>query len=190
MMQRLPAPDFLRPVRRPGGLAWALCGIGVLVLGMGALDAHQAWEALSKTKLSASARLVRGADVSAARILPTSRSVPGSPAPAPATATNAQAASAKQDENLQRQLQHPWAEVWASSEAAARAGVVLLRFEHDSAGRLQLQGTAPDATSAQRAAQALRNAPLWGDVLLSRLERADNAQRFEISASLRASGGR
>jgi hypothetical protein len=184
MTTRLPAPDFLQPVRRPGLLSWALCGVGLMVLGLGAWDAYQAWHLLA----------IARAPGKRESLLLARNSAPATRPPARPDADLATAASAKSDANIQHQLAHPWADVWASSEAAARAGVVLLRFEHGSNGTststLQLQGTAADATTAQRAAQALRNTSLWADVLLSRLERANNVQRFEISATLRPEGAK
>jgi hypothetical protein len=185
MTTPLPQPDFLRPVARPGWLAWAWCGTGLLVLAASAADGLAAWQQRSQ----ALARLDRSA-VAQARV-----PVPA-PGPAlgastthgakPARPADTQARQAEARRWLQ-QLAQPWPVVWAANESAP-GGVQWLVFEHGSAG-LRLSGLAADLAPAQAAADALRaqrqqTGAAWQGVLLASVERVPEGQRFELLARL------
>jgi hypothetical protein len=181
-----PAPDFLRPVSRPGVLAWGLLTVGGVLLLLGATDGWQA----HRLREDALALVAKNSARAALR------------APAKTTtsanqklASRGASAQALEATRLRRLLAHPWAPTWAATEAAAVQGVVWLSMDHDTTGPLRLQGTAVDAASAQRATRALRDAglnndaPLWSEVLLTRMEREGKGQRIEITALPKPASG-
>lgn len=180
MKTALPQPDFLRPVARPGRLAWAWCGTGLLVLAVSAADSHAAWQARQQA-LDQIARVPRATAVL--------------PAPGPATDRQPGAgrspAQARQAEAARwlAQLAQPWPVVWAASEAAAE-GVQWLQLDHGPAG-LRLTGLASSPAPAEAAADALRaqqlaGAAVWRGVTLAAIERVPEGQRFELVARLAA----
>lgn len=197
MNPRLPAPDFLRPVRRPGLLAWAWCITGLLVLAAAALDGGAAWSARQQAleqRATAQRRTDRlpaaaapAVDAAAAgagpALSPAPRQAPGLGTAAPIDGRRAEA-----QRWLQR-LAHPWPQVWAASEAASVSGVAWLGLEHGERGTLRLAGLAADAGAAFGAAQALREATgsggaRWRDVVLTRIEKVPDGLHFELSAQL------
>ena len=178
-------PDFLRPVARPGVLAWAWCATGLLVLAVAAADAASAWAGRRQAVLAVQA-LSRPAPL----VVPAPRRDGRSLAALPDAAAARRAAA----QRWLQQLAHPWPQVWAASEAASEPGIAWLVLEHSVQGVLRLEGLAPDEGPAQRAAQVLRDGvgagaadaagPRWQDVALVRVERVTGGQRFEISARL------
>lgn len=221
MSPAAPRPDFLRPVHRPGALAWAGCATGLLVLAAAGLDARSAWLDLRQSQqglASARSQSPPGLRLAATPSASTAAaSTPGraSGSPSAAAGPGGAALVAAQRQAEQRQtdarrwlqrLAHPWPEVWTASEVASEGaseldsagrsagGIAWLGFEHDGRASLRLSGLAPDAVSPQRAAQALRaqrggsgGGAVWREVVLSRLERVPEGQRFEITAVLAAS---
>ena len=178
-------PDFLRPIARPGVLAWAWCASGLLVLAVAAADAASAWAGRQQAVLAGQA-LSRPAP----SVVPAPRRDGRSLAALPDAAAARRAAA----QRWLQQLAHPWPQVWAASEAASEPGIAWLVLEHSVQGVLRLEGLAPDEGPAQRAAQVLRDGvgagaadaagPRWQDVALVRVERVTGGQRFEISARL------
>lgn len=182
-----PQPDFLRPTRGPGALAWVWCGTGLLVLVAAGLDARAAWLDRQQSQQRLAAAHQRLDAPRAAALRPTSASTTAAVPPA-------ELRQAEAHRWLQR-LAHPWPAVWAASEGASAGGIAWLGFEHDGRASLRLNGLAPDAGAPQAAAQALRaqgdrggggGGAVWRAVLLSRLERVPEGQRFEITAQLAA----
>lgn len=173
MKPSLPAPDFLVTRERPSAVAWAAMAAATLLAATAGLDAWQAWTDRD--------RAVQAREqAEAASRHRTQR--------APATRTSA-VDRTERTAALQRvsaRLDHPWREVFLSTEAASGAGIAWLALEHGDGGRLRLEGTAVDVAGALRAARALQGDALWRDVLVSRLERntGDAPQRFELSAQL------
>jgi hypothetical protein len=158
-----PQPDFLRPVRGPHRLAWAGCAVALLVLGLAATDAWQAHDALTRAQALA-----------ALRARPPAR--PWAPPADTPTRKATRAALAA--------LQRPWAQVVAAVERVQLPGVSWLALEVGEQGTLRLEGVAPDVNSALAAAQALRDDPLWREVLLARMDVAPNGgQRFALQAT-------
>ena len=178
-------PDFLRPIARPGVLAWAWCATGLLVLAVAAADAASAWAGRQQAVLA-----VQALSRPAPSVVPAPRRDGRSPAALPDAAAARRAAA----QRWLQQLAHPWPQVWAASEAASEPGIAWLVLEHSVQGVLRLEGLAPDEGPAQRAAQVLRDGvgagaadaagPRWQDVALVRVERVTGGQRFEISARL------
>lgn len=176
---RLPQPDFLRPVARPGALAWAWLATALLVLGAAGLEAREAWLDRQQALLrldSARQRVAAAADAAA-------RPAAGQAAPGAERTAAARHWLAR--------LARPWPALWAANEsAAATAGTIRwLGFELDEAGQLRLNGLAGDALAPQAASEALRQQQhqgdaLWRDVMLAGIERAPEGQRFEILARL------
>lgn len=176
MTPRLPQPDFLRPVRRPGRLAWAACVTGWLVLAVAALDSQQAWQ----DRASALDRLSRARQPSA---LP------------PASSQPAASPGLVQARHWQQRLATPWPAIWQASEVASVGGISWLALRLDARGGLQLDGQATDARAALAAAQALRDqhgagGMLWRDVVLTRVEKTPEGQRFELVAQRAPAHGR
>jgi hypothetical protein len=188
MSRSVPQPDFLRPVARPGWLAWAWCGTGLLVLAVSAADSHAAWQA----RQLAQDRLARVQMAPVRANQPTA--LPGSSQAnnqANSQRTTAQARRAEAD-RWQQQLALPWPAVWAASEAAP-AGVQWLLFDHGSAGGLRLAGLAQDQAAGDAAADAVRQQlhagrPAWQGVVLAAVERVPDGQRFELVARLAGQG--
>ena len=178
-------PDFLRPVARPGALAWAWCATGLLVLAVATADAAAAWAGRQQAVLA-----VQALNRPAPAVVPAPRRDGRTPAALPDAAAAQHAAA----QRWLQQLAHPWPQVWAASEAASEPGIAWLVLEHSVQGVLRLEGLAPDEGPAQRAAQVLRDGvgagaadaagPRWQDVALVRVERVTGGQRFEISARL------
>ena len=119
MKPGLPAPDFLRPVARPGRLAWAWCVTALLVLAISLAEGHATWQ----QRQQALDRLARAGQTAPTAATATARA--GTPvasrggttiARGPAPARQAEAAA------WQTQLALPWPTVWAASEAAADLG--------------------------------------------------------------------
>jgi hypothetical protein len=157
-----PQPDFLRPVRGPHRLAWAACAVALLVLGLAAVDALQAYDARSKAQALATQR---------AR--PVART-----APAPDTPTHS---ATRQALAL---LERPWPQALAAVENVQVAGVSWLALDVGEQGMLRLEGLAPDTASALAAAEALRADPMWREVLLARMDAAPTGgQRFALQAT-------
>ncbi len=178
--QDVPQPDFLRPVARPGWLAWAWCGTGLLVLAVSAADSRDAWQA----RQLAQDRLARVQAVPARTNPPAAP--PGS-SQANSIRSAAQARSAEAN-RWQQQLGLPWPAVWAASEAAP-AGVQWLLFDHGGGGGLRLAGLAQDVAAGDAAADAVRQQrhagrPAWQGVALAAVERVRDGQRFELVAHL------
>ncbi len=185
-------PDFLRPVARPGALAWAWCATGLLVLAVAVVDAASARAGRQQAVLAAQALDVP-ARVPA--LAPGSAAAPRRDGRTPVGLPNAAAAQRVAAERWLQQLAHPWPQVWAASEVASEPGIAWLVLEHSLQGALRLEGLAPDDGPAQRAAQWLRDGagvadaanaagPRWQDVALVRVERVAGGQRFEINARL------
>ena len=179
MTQRLPQPDFLRPVRQPGWLAWAACASALLVLAVAALDSHQAWldRAGSLARLAGAQQRIKQR--------------PAAQRPAEARSTDNRPAEARR---WLTRLAHPWPVIWSASEVASVGGISWLGLAHSERGLLQLDGQALDAGAALAAAMALRDqrhkgAALWRDVVLTRIEKTPDGQRFEIVAQLVSSRG-
>lgn len=176
---QLPKPDFLRPVARPGALAWAWLATGLLVLGAAGLEAREAWVDRQQALLRLDGARHRIAVAAAA----TARPAAGLPASSTERATLARRWLAR--------LSRPWPAVWAANEsAAAEAGAIRwLGFELNEAGQLRLSGLAGDALAPQAATEAVRRQQhqgdaLWRDVVLAGIERVPEGQRFEILARL------
>lgn len=179
MTQPLPQPDFLRPVRRPGRLAWAACASALLVLAVAALHNHQAWQdrALSLHRLADAQQRINQR--------------PAALRPAESRSTDNRQAEAGR---WLTRLAHPWPAIWSASEAASVGGISWLGLAYGERGSLQLDGQALDAGAALAAAQALRDqrhagSAMWRDVALTRIEKTPDGQRFEIVAQRVASGG-
>ena len=178
-------PDFLRPVARPGALAWAWCATGLLVLAVATADAAAAWAGRQQAVLA-----VQALNRPAPAVVPAPRRDGRTPAALPDAAAAQHAAA----QRWLQQLAHPWPQVWAASEAASAPGIAWLVLEHSVQGVLRLEGLAPDEGLAQRAAQVLRDSAgagaadaaglRWQDVALVRVERVVGGQRFELSARL------
>lgn len=178
----LPRPDFLRPARREGGLAWLACASALLVLGVASVDAWAAWRA----RQQAQGRLLQSQRQAVEQARARSAAIPG-PAPS-AGATSPSAARAW----LQR-LERPWPVIWAASEAASVEGIAWQSLDLRDNGQLRLQGQAVAAGPALQAghllrgqAQAGRN--VWREVVVARIDRQDGGQRFEIQARLNSPG--
>lgn len=172
-----PRPDFLRPVARPGALAWAWCATGLLALAAAGLDSHAAWQDRSRARaqLNVASTTTRTA----------------APRPAPAAPRPDQAAREAEARRWLVQLALPWPAVWAGAELAAD-GVTWLALAHrqdgPSAG-LRLSGSAPALAPAEATADALRaqqqdGRPVWQDVALASVERTPEGLRFELVARL------
>lgn len=182
--QGVPQPDFLRPVARPGWLAWAWCCTGLLVLAVSAADSHAAWQA----RQLAQDRLARVQAVPARTSPPAA--LPGT-SQANSLRSAAQARRAEAD-RWQQQLALPWPAVWAATEAAP-AGVQWLLFDHGDAGGLRLTGLAQDLAAGDTVADAVRQQrhaglPAWQGVALASVERVPDGQRFELVAHLARQG--
>jgi hypothetical protein len=178
MTRGIPQPDFLRPVARPGWLAWAWCITGILVLLVSTADAWAAWQA----RTQALDRLARGPHP-AGRV-----AVPGNPAVAQRATTQAAQDRALRAEasHWQQQLAWPWPAAWAASETAG-PDIQWLLVDHGSNGPLRLAGLARDLASAEAAAESLRkqpwaDGPAWHRVMLSSVDRAPDGLRFELVA--------
>jgi hypothetical protein len=184
-------PDFLRPVARPGVLAWAWCTTGLLVLAVAAADAAAAWAGRQQAIQAVQEVRVQAVGRPAAAPVAAPRREGRAPAGVPPDAGAAQRAAAQR---WLQQLAHPWPQAWAASEAASEPGIAWLALEHSVQGALRLEGLAPDEVPAQQAARRLREAagppgrpgPRWQDVALVRTERVPGGQRFEITAHWRA----
>ena len=187
-------PDFLRPVARPGALAWVGCATGLLVLAVAVADAAAAWagraqamQAVLAMQAVQAVQTVQTPDRSA----PAGASAPRRDGRAPGALPDTRAAQQIAAQRWLQQLAHPWPQAWAASEAASEPGIAWLALEHSVQGGLRLEGLAPDERPAQQAARRLRDAagpvgPRWHDVALVRTERVPGGQRFEITAQLRA----
>lgn len=179
-----PGPDFLHPARRPGRLAWAACATALVVLAVAALDAHGAWAA----RQAAAGRLAR-AEQALSAPGPSAAAAPQRPTSAATAATPAERRQADARQWLQA-LARPWPAVWSAGEVAAMDGIRWLGLDLGERGQLRLDGLAPDAAQVLDAARALRAQPLaggaaaWRDVVVARIDRTPDGQRFEISAQL------
>lgn len=165
-----PQPDFLRPVRRAGRLAWAACFTALAVLAVSALEAEQAWDDRSEALEQTAPRAARA---------------PRLPAAASA-ATGSRPDEARQRALLQasERLGRPWAAALRAVEASTPRGVAWLGLEIDEAGTLRLEGLAPDAATALAATRLMQARPAWRDVVLGRTELgAGTSLRFEIRAA-------
>ena len=174
----LPRPDFLRPVRREGGLAWLACISAALVLGVAAVDAWAAWQARQQAQdsLLQSQRLAVDRARARSAVRPTPAQVAGAATPSPSRAW------------LQR-LARPWPAIWAASEAASVEGIAWQSLDLRDTGQLRLQGQATEAGPALEAGRVLRaqaqaGRSLWREVVVARIDRQDRGQRFEIQARL------
>lgn len=201
---RLPAPDFLRPQRRPSPLPALWAATGLLVLAIAAGEALQAWQARSAALASAEAArwpahrgggAGRPAADSAGPARSVGRAGPVNPSAAPdaarpsaASGESARATTdpAQRDATRWRQrLAYPWPQVLAAAEAASVDGVAWLGLAHAQGGELRLDGRADRAETALDAAQALRSGPArlrWPEVQLARLDVVPDGQRFELLA--------
>jgi hypothetical protein len=175
-----PRPDFLRPVARPGTLAWAWCATGVLVLAAAALDGHATWQDRSR----AQAQLVA------------SRSAATRLAPAPAAPRPEQRAREAEARRWLQQLALPWPAVWAGAELAADGvtWVAMAVRQDGTAAGLRLTGTAATLAPAEATAQALRQQqrdgrPVWQQVALASVERTPEGLRFELVTQLARPAG-
>lgn len=174
----LPQPDFLRPARREGGLAWLACVSALLVLGVATVDAWAAWQAHQQAQSSLLHSQRQAVELARAPSAVKPNQVSGVGA-APPSAAQAW---------LQR-LQRPWPAIWAASEAASIAGITWQSLDLRDTGQLRLQGQAADAGPALEASRALRQQTqagrsVWRDVVVARIDRQDGGQRFEIQARL------
>jgi len=188
----VPRPDFLQPARGIGALPWAATATGLLVLGLAALDAQGAWQ----TRQRALDRLAR-AQAPASTVV--ARSVGGASAasagrlPAPPSGDRMPAGDRPAEARrwLQR-LARPWPAIWAASEVAGADNIAWQGLDLGETGRLRLDGLARETHQALDAAQALRaqhhdGVPLWRDVVVARIDRQADGQRFEIGAQLAGS---
>lgn len=170
----LPQPDFLRPARREGGLAWLVCISALLVLGVAAVDAWAAWQARQQAQSSLLHSQRHAVAQARAPSAVKPNQVPGAGAAPPSAAQTW----------LQR-LQRPWPAIWAASIA----GITWQSLDLRDTGQLRLQGQAADAGPALEAGRALRQQTqagrsVWCDVVVARIDRQDGGQRFEIQARL------
>lgn len=179
MTQHLPQPDFLRPVRQPGRLAWAACATALSVLAVAALHSHQAWQdrALALERLAGAQQRIHQR--------------PAAQRPAETRSTDNRQAEARR---WLTRLAQPWPAIWSASEAASVGGISWLGLAHAERGSLQLDGQALDVGAALATAQALRDqrhagSAMWRDVVLTRIEKTPDGQRFEIVAQRVATGG-
>jgi hypothetical protein len=78
-------------------------------------------------------------------------------------------------------LRQPWPAVFKASEAATRAQLHWLLFDHDGRA-LRLEATAPDLPTAWQAAAALGQQPGVGPVVVAHLQADGAAVRFELRA--------
>ena len=174
----LPQPDFLRPARRAGGLAWLACASALLVLGLAAVDAWAAWQARQQAQdklLRSQRQAVELARARSAVKLPQS---PGAGAAPPSVSLAW----------LQR-LERPWPAIWAASEGASSQGMAWQSLDLRDNGQLRLQGQAADTGPALEAGrqlrgQALSGRSLWREVVVARIDRQGSGQHFEIQARL------
>jgi hypothetical protein len=187
---RMPPFDFVARPRRAPWPAWLLMGCGLLMAVVSGLDVLAANDRLAAgrerlARLQAASERLRATTSAAARAA--SAGTNGG-----ARATD-QAAAREAAWSVAASLRHPWLLVFEAVEAATPAGVRWLGMDHD-AGRpeLRLEGTAPDAASALALVDALAADPAMAMVVLTRLDRAQDAAgvRFELSAQLQAPGWR
>lgn len=180
MSHAAPRPDFLRPVSRPGWLAWTWCVTGLLVLAVTAADGQAAWLA----RQQAQDRLAASRTPTPPAAMPARTATPAGRSPAQARAAEAQ--------RWRDQLAWPWATVWAASETGTD-GVQWLAFDHGPDG-LRLSGLAATPDGADTAAAALRGQqvqgrPAWQAVTLAAMERVPGGQRFDLVARLAPAPG-
>ncbi len=195
----LHAANFLQPTRQVHRLAWWLALAAVAALATAALDAAQAWRALQ----AAQAPQAMGTAGQTAAVQPRPRRTGAAPA-APSTRSGeaartaspalprsvARTPAAAAEERLARQqqasLQRPWGPAFAALDAAALPGVQWQALQTTEQGAWRLQGQAPDTATALAAAQALRQQPVWAQVLPGRIERqAEAGVSFELSLQWR-----
>lgn len=188
MTPALPQPDFLRPTRRGGRLAWAWCITGLLVLAAASLEAAENWQ----QRQLLLQRLARAEQPVPVR------------APARSAEPAADATPRALDVQAARWLQRlalPWPSVFAAAETVAVDGTQFTGLAFDGQGplrQLRLEGQATQPGPALAAADALRAASagdgsaagLWQDVTLARLDSAADGRRFEIVARLAAPAAR
>jgi hypothetical protein len=133
-----------------------------MVLLAASLDAQQAWQDLAQAQAP----------------LPT----PRQPVLAPPSA--ADTAAQRSLQQVLDRLDRPWPAAFRSIELVRAPGLAWLSVRIDDTGALQLEGQAPDTTSALAAARLLRQQPAWRDVVLGRMERTvDGPLQFEIQAA-------
>ena len=182
LLAALPQPDFLRPARREGGLAWLACASALLVLGVASADAWAAWQAHQQAQDSL-LHSQRQADERAR----TRR------AAKPGQAASASTASPSVAGAWLQRLERPWPAIWAASEAASEAGsiggIAWQSLDLRDNGQLRLQGQAAAAGSALEAGRLLRGQAqagrsVWRDVVVARIDQQRTGQQFEIQASL------
>lgn len=192
----LPRPDFLGPPGVRSALAWPLAATGVLVL---ATAAWSAWEA--RQDLQRSTEQLTALRASAARAAPRApQSRPAAPlaANSPAAARAEREAQTLAAERLrsaaevQALLQQPWETLLVHVEQAGAelkpAPLSWLALDFNAARQeLRLEGLAADKLLPLQLADRLGAAPGWRQVMLSRLQNAEqgwSGQRFELSARL------
>lgn len=188
MTRALPQPDFLRPAARPGWLAWAWCGTGLLVLAVSVADSHAAWQARQQVQ----DRLATARPGPSRDHLPTSRAGTAQATNQATTqATNqrsADQARRAEAERWQQQLALPWPAVWGAGEVTP-GGVQWLLLDHGSAAGLRLAGLVQTPADADVAATTVRlqqqaGRPAWQGVALAAVERVPDGLRVELVARL------
>jgi hypothetical protein len=101
--------------------------------------------------------------------------------PAPASADSRTAANGDAEAALLATLRQPWPAVFKASEAATRAQMHWLLFDHDGRA-LRLEATAPDLPTAWQAAAALGQQPGVTQAVVAHLQADGAAVRFELRA--------
>ncbi len=161
-----PEPDFLRPLRRPHRLLWAICAALWLAALAAAMPATQAWFERERIRAALAAE---PASEPAAALAPSRRAI--------ATA----------DGGVPALLAFAWQDTLLDIEQATLPGVQWLAIEHGVDGRLHLEGQARDVATAAAVTQRLASGAAWRDVSLRRIEpvraasSASGGSRFEVT---------
>ena len=161
-----PQIDFMRPLPRPGALAWMACAASLALLATAAIESRAAFNLRA-----------------AAQALAPPGAKPQPPAGGTRVAPGRQAESAV----WVAQAAHPWAQVMQASERASLPGVTWQSLEHEAGGELRLRGRSAQPGQARAVAAALRRQGPWSEVWVVRQEAPDEGnpkggEQFEIVA--------
>jgi hypothetical protein len=186
----MPPFDFVARPRSAPWPAWLLLGCGLLMAAVSGIDVLAAHDRLASgrerlEKLQLASERLRTTASAAASAASTGANAGASPA--------VQAAAREAAWSVAESLRHPWPRIFEAVEAATPAGVRWLGMQHEAnRPELRLEGSAPNAASALMLVDALAVDPAMGLVVLTRLDRANEAARvrFEISAQLQAPSSR
>ena len=164
--QVVPQIDFMRPLPRPGALAWAACAASLALLATAAIEARAAFDLRASAQALAPPEAKPQAAAGGTRVMPGRR--------AESAVWLAQAA-------------HPWAQVMQASERASLPGVIWQSLEHEAGGELRLRGRSAQPGQARAVATALRRQGPWNEVWVVRQEASGDsnprgAEQFEIVA--------